>query len=397
MHLLFVTSLVPDGEPSTGYEIANAAIIDGLRRIGHRVTVLGFTWPGKSPREPESTVVLGSLDVRTDSASGVRKLRWLGQAVAAGLTYSSAKLRIVTADAVRAAVCSVGDFDAYVLNAVPLAGAFEDVFADRPQIFVAHNVEHRSAAENAAAAKSLVERLMFLREARLLQALERRLCDRAGFVFTLAEEDIAPLGLAGGGRAAALPLVTRASVSFPSALPVAHDLALIGTWTWQPNRTGLEWFLSQVRPLLDPFVSVAVAGSTPADLAAAWPGVAFVGRVADATAFVQSAAVIPLVSQAGTGVQLKTLETFELGLPSVATQRSVRGIDGVPANCTIADDPATFAAAVGEKVRRARGGDRMLLDGRDFHAAQLSRLDAALEHGLEAIARQIGRSTRAAA
>src|SRR5690349_11666693 len=127
MHLLFVTSLVPDGEPSTGYEIANAAIIDGLRRIGHRVTVLGFTWPGKSPREPQSTVVLGSLDVRTDSASGVQKLRWLGQAVATGLTYSSAKLRIVTAEAVRAAVRSVGDFDAYVLNAVPLAGAFEDV------------------------------------------------------------------------------------------------------------------------------------------------------------------------------------------------------------------------------------------------------------------------------
>lgn len=397
MHLLFVTSLVPDGDPSTGYEIANAAIIEGLRRIGHRVTVLGFTWPGKSASQPESTIVLGSLDVRTDSASGVQKLRWLGQAVAAGLTYSSAKLRIVTADAVRAAVRSVGSFDAYVLNAVPLAGAFEGLFCDKPQIFIAHNVEHRSASENAAAARSLVERVMFLREARLLQALERRLCERAAFVFTLAEEDLAPLGLAGSRRAAALPLVTRATAHAPVPLPIAHDLALVGTWTWQPNRIGLDWFLSQVKPRLDQAVSMAVAGSTPSELASAWPGVTFLGRVPDATAFVRSAAVIPLVSQAGTGVQLKTLETFELGLPSVATPRSVRGIQDVPSNCTIADDATAFAAALGDKVGRARAGDRMLLDGRDFHAAQLARLDVALASGVEAIARSLGQTADVAA
>lgn len=397
MHLLFVTSLVPDGQPSTGYEIANAAIIDGLRRVGARVTVLGFTWPDKSPLEPESTVVLGQVDVRTDSASGVQKLRWLGHAMATGLTFSSVKLRAVTADAVRAAIRSVGPFDAYVLNAVPLAGAFEDVFTDKPQIFVAHNVEHRSAAENAAAAKTLVERLMFTREARLLDSLERRLCARAAFVFTLAAEDIGALGLAGSGRAAALPLVTRAHAVAPANLPIEHDLALIGTWTWQPNRIGLDWFLSEVRPHLDASISVAVAGSTPADLQAAWPGVSFLGRVADAAAFVQAASVVPLVSRAGTGVQLKTIETFELGLPSVATLRSVRGIEGVPDNCVVADDPPAFARAVEDGVSRARSGDRMLLDGRAFHAAQIRRLDAALAEGLGALAARLGSSARTAA
>ena len=34
MHLVFVTSIVPDGSPSTGYEIANAAIVNALRRAG---------------------------------------------------------------------------------------------------------------------------------------------------------------------------------------------------------------------------------------------------------------------------------------------------------------------------------------------------------------------------
>ena len=138
MHLVFATSIVPDGAPATGYEIANAAIIDALRRAGIRVTVVGFTWPGKAPVDPENTVVLGSVDVRTDSASPLQKLAWLTRAVFEGVTFASVKLRTVSRDKVRAALKAIEPFDGYVLNAVPLAGAFEGLFDDKPSIFVAH-------------------------------------------------------------------------------------------------------------------------------------------------------------------------------------------------------------------------------------------------------------------
>ncbi|RWD96115.1 MAG: glycosyl transferase, partial [Mesorhizobium sp.] len=68
-----------------------------------------------------------------------------------------------------------GPFDGYILNSVQFAGAFEKVLADRPFVFVAHNVEHRSAEENAAAAGSALQRWMFRREARLLKVMEERL------------------------------------------------------------------------------------------------------------------------------------------------------------------------------------------------------------------------------
>ena len=146
MHLLFATSIVPDGALGSGYEIANAAIIDGLRRAGVRVTVLGFVWPGRSPSDPENTIVLGEVDVRTNGAPLRRKLAWLRDAMLSGLTFSSVKLRMVGPATVRRAVEAAGPFDAYVLNSVQFAGAFEGVFDDRPTLFVAHNVEHRSAA-----------------------------------------------------------------------------------------------------------------------------------------------------------------------------------------------------------------------------------------------------------
>ena len=379
MHLIFATSIVPDGSPATGYEIANDAIIGALRRAGAKVTVIGFTWPGKAPSDPDNTVVLGEVDVSTDSASALQKVQWLARATASGSTFSSVKLKGVPAAQVAQALADIGPVDGYVLNAVQFAGAFEELFADKPFIFVAHNVEHRSAQENAAAARSPLQRMLYRREARLLEALEARLCERARYVFTLAEEDRAMLGVAGDARSAALPLVTGAAPSRPVVRAVECDAALVGTWTWQPNRIGLDWFLEQVVPRLAPSFRIRIAGRTPADVASPHPGVEFVGRVPDAVAFMRSAAVVPLIARAGTGVQLKTIETFELGLPAVATSSSLRGVDYFPQNCTVADEPEAFARAL-QHMAASRPAD---LDGTAFRNAQLLALDTRVRAGLD--------------
>jgi len=379
MHLLFATSIVPDGALASGYEIANAAIIDALRRAGVRVTVMGFIWPGKAPADPQNTVLLGAVDVRTEGASSLRKLAWAGKAVLSGLTFASVKLRVVADNDIRAAIERAGPFDGYVLNSVQFAGAFENVFGDRPSIFVAHNVEHRSAEENAAAAGSAIERWLFRREARLLKIMEERLCGAARFVFTLAEEDRPALGVASSDRSAVLPLVTRAEAPARKASRrIDCDAALIGTWTWQPNRIGLDWFLARVVPHLRPDFRVRIAGNMPSGITSTHPGVEFVGRVPDAQAFVRGGAVIPLISTAGSGVQLKTIEIFELGLPSVATSRSLRGIGYRPDNCVVADDPVAFAAALEAAVADIRD-----VDGSAFHRRQVKALDAAIAVGLE--------------
>ena len=379
MHLLFATSIVPDGALASGYEIANAAIIDALRRAGARVTVAGFIWPGKAASDPENTIVLGAIDVRTENASPLRKLVWVAKAMLSGLTFASVKLRVLSDTDIRAAIEHAGPFDGYVLNSVQFAGAFENLFDDRPSIFVAHNVEHRSAQENAAAAGGFFQRLLFRREARLLKTMEERLCRRARFVFTLAEEDRAALGVASDDRSAVLPLVTRSSApTQKDPRRIDCDAALIGTWTWQPNRIGLDWFLEKVVPHLRRNFRIRIAGNIPSGVTSTHPGVEFVGRVPDAQAFVRGGAVIPLISTAGSGVQLKTIETFELGLPSVATSRSLRGIDHRPVNCVVTDDAAEFAGAL-----EAAAADVRDVDGNAFHRRQVKALDAAIRLGLE--------------
>lgn len=377
MHLVFATSIVPCGAPQTGYEIANAAILDALARAGVRVTVLGFAWPGAAPANPENTVVLGHVDVTTDGAPAMQKLRWLARALLGGFTFSSAKLRVIGHGELQTALAALEPVDGVIFNSVQFAGAFAWAFSGLPFLYIAHNVEHRSAEENAAASPPLL-RLLYRREARLLKALEARLCADARFVFTLAEEDRALLGVADDARSATLPLVVGVAAAPDRERKPVFDAALIGTWTWAPNRIGLEWFLDKVVPRLPAGFSIAVAGRVPAGLAEAHPRVRFVGRVPEAAAFIRQARVVPLVSRAGTGVQLKTIETFELGLPSVATSHSLRGIASIPENCRRADAPEAFAEALQDMA----AGGVPDLDGRTFHRAQRDALDRQLRRGL---------------
>ncbi|MGL4489047.1 MAG: glycosyltransferase [Rhizobiaceae bacterium] len=386
MKLLFVTSLVPHGRPSTGYEIANEAIIDGLERVGADVTVLGFTWPGKEASNPEKTIVLGSVDVRTEGADPWQKMRWVAAAVAGGYTISSAKMRIVDEQTIRAAIQARGPFDAYVLNGVSLPGAFPQVFNDLPSLWIAHNVEYKSSLENAMSADSALKRTLFKRDARILEGLERTLASRARFVFTLAEEDRQPLGVASNSRSAVLPLITTDTPSDGShTRDIKFDAGLIGTWTWQPNRVGLEWFIQEIAPKLPSDFKVAVAGSLPAGLPQAPACIQYLGRVPDAKEFVNSCAVIPLIARSGTGVQLKTIETFEMGLPSVATSLSLRGINQVPSNCQVSDEPHGFAAKLTEMVTRSRDGTLKDESGQAFSLSQRGQMDSALLHGLKTL------------
>lgn len=381
MKLLFATSIVPTTSAGSGYEIANQAILDGLRRAGADVTVVGFAWPGQPVADPQRSIVLGEIDVRTETAPLPLRLKWLARAISSGTTFSSSKLIEVSAQKLRQALQSHGPFDGVVLNSVQFSGAFEQVFADWPSLYVAHNVEHVSALENAEALTGY-KAALFRREARLLEGLEQRLCQRARFVFTLSPEDLETLRL-DADRAAWLPLVSRREAVQPSPRQPSYDAAVIGTWTWQPNLIGLRWFLNEVVPHLPENFTVHIAGNAPAGVGSPHAGVRFVGRVPDATEFLRGGRMVPLFSRAGTGVQLKTIETFELGLPAVATSLSLRGVDTRPANCAVCDDPRVFAEAM---VAAARAGSPDL-DGRDFHARQRAALDAALTKGLRMLAR----------
>lgn len=383
MHLVFISSLVPVAAPASGYDIANRVIADAVRLLGHRLSVIGFLQPGNQPASAADTNLLGELEVTNAQAGKIQKALWLKDAFLHGEPVSVAKMHAASPRDIRAALDALGPVDGLILNSVQLPGAFHDIFQAYPHVFIAHNVESRTAAANAELAANSLTRMLYARDARLLARLEADLCAAARHVFTLSDADRIELGFAQPGCATTLPLVTSVIPPEPmEARTPIYDAGMIGSWSWAANRAGLDWFLDHVVPLLPDDFSIAIAGGFGSQMPEAPSNVQFLGRVPDARDFVRSCRIIPLVSRTGTGVQLKTIETFEMGLPAVATANALRGIADIPANCVHADGPAEFAEALKRQVERARAGNSPDSNGRIFHARHLEGLKQGLANGL---------------
>lgn len=384
MHLAFVTSLVPDGKPTTGFEVANEAIVAGLRAIGCKVTVIGFSQPRQQVISDPDTVVLETLKVENAGASFWQKARWMAGAFARGLPVGGSKLRSVSWARLKTALDAAAPVDGLVINSVQMPTAFPQLLDYAPFVYVAHNVEHRSASQNSLSSAGRKESLLYARDARLLEPVERALCQKAAHVFVLSEDDRKSFGL-NEQEATTLPLVFPASeTSGEPAVqtPVGHDVGLIGSWSWQPNYVGLMWFLDEVVPLLDRDIEIAIAGNMPSSRPSEREHVKFVGRVANAEEFVASSRVLALVSRSGTGVQLKTIEAFQTGMPCIATHSSVRGIGGIPPNCRVEDEARAYADALNEMVEAVRVGTIQRIDGNGFANDQRQRLQQAMQKGL---------------
>lgn len=390
MNLVFVSSLVPVEKPASGFDIANRVVLEGLRALGHQVTVIGYLQPGQTPAAGGDVVLLGELEVSNAKAGRAAKAAWLARAILHGTTLSSAKMLATSAARMRALLRDLAPFDGIVLNSVQLPGAFASTFAPYPTIYVAHNAEAATARQNAATAAGRIERLLFAREARLLARLERGLAERARTVWTFCEADRHAFGPSVALKSGVLPLLRQwqAPTDRPLAPTYQRDIGLIGTWSWKANRIGLDWFLDMVVPRLPREMTIEIAGDLPDARPVAHPGVRLLGRIADAAGFVASSRVIPLVSRGGTGVQLKTIETFEAGVPSVATSSSLRGIDRPPPNSLTADDPEAFAAALCAQVEGVRQGSVTPVSGLAFHTAQKAALLKAIETGLTSLSPQ---------
>ncbi|MCJ8310410.1 MAG: glycosyltransferase family 4 protein [Hyphomicrobiales bacterium] len=384
MRFAFFTSIVPDGDPTTGFEIANDAVLAGLRELGHSVTVFGFRLPRQAGAGLGDQVVLGTRELENATAGGAQKLVWLARALQHGLPFAAAKLVDFPKRELARAMSEHGPFDAHILNSYQMAAAFPELL-QHPYLYVAHNVEHRSAQQNAEVSPSILQRYLYRRDARLLRSLEEDLCRHARFTWTFSADDTSDHDLS-ADTGCHLPLFLPTSNAQEISVKKQYDVGLIGTWSWQPNFLGLKWFVEEVVPKLPVDISIAVAGSVPDTPLKSDPRVQYLGRVDSAENFLNSVRIIPLISRGGTGVQLKTIEAFQSGRACVATSSSLRGIDVLPENCLQADTPEEFCNALVTLIEREKAGILPVADGADFLNKQRDGMADGLRLGLAALA-----------
>ncbi len=132
--------------------------------------------------------------------------------------------------------------------------------------------------------------------------------------------------------------------------PQPNTLIFSGALSYSPNFEAMDFFLSQVYPLVKahcPGVTLRITGQADGATIVRLPaveGVTFTGYLPDIRPFVaqSSVCVVPLLT--GGGTRIKILEAMALGTPVVATSKGAEGLDASPGrDLLIADSPAQFA------------------------------------------------------
>jgi hypothetical protein len=246
----------------------------------------------------------------------------------------------------------------------------------------------------------------------LARLLEREMAELAGFdhVINVAPNEHRVLGMANPRSSLITPYVVFEAPPGDACAPTSvtelavrwnlsqwyhgvqsFDLLLLGD-SHKANLESCEWFIREVYlPHLHPQGrSLAIAGRVTDPLYKTFGtigNVFYMGFVPDVRAVraVSSVAVLPDIR--GTGISIKTLETFAAGQAFVATSRALRGFaDRLPPGLAAFDKPEAFAGRVerllhdseerAREAQRARQAYELIASEQAFMTAWDEVLDA---------------------
>lgn len=356
MKILFLTNVLPFKRRHGG-EVCSSRLLARLCDISARVLVVGRGDSTGAPEVPQLEVrSLAPPATEFAKMSITKKLASLAGSVASGEAWT---LHRMSSGVFQALHRAVGDeaFDCVFVDHLQIYKWYQALGLNTPAVLVAHNVEHQVYGDLLQRSSSIADRWVLKREQRLLFQLDKEALRDVGAVACLTEDDKAyyeGLALQMGTKATVEVLPSYFNVGLGAALPSKvvsstcsagpRRIGILGTWTWESNRLGVEWFLREVLPHIDDECEVVIAGrGLQADQLPA--RVRYLGFVESSEQFYRSSDVIAIPSTSGGGIQEKTIEAIGYGVPVVATAVAVRGIQRWPSHVQVVNVPREFGAA----------------------------------------------------
>ena len=362
--LLFLCQTLPF-PPDGGVWIRTYHVLRLLARA-FDITALCFERAGQPPAPPgkiassrEALRQFAAVDVfPLPQARNRGRFVWdharslLSRRVYTHFLYDSAAFR----QRVRERIASTA-FDLVHLDSLDLARYLPDCPAV-PIVVVHHDIEsallrRRSGLDGR---RWLAAYLRY--QSHLMRRTERHWCPRVDLNVVMSDLDACLLErVAPGSRVAVVPNGVDLDAFQPGDLG-SRGIAYVGGTHPFPNADALQFYSTAVLPRLREQVGDVptqwIGRATPAEQEQyrRRHGIELTGYVADALPLMQAARchIVPL--RIGGGTRLKILNAWALGKPVVTTSIGCEGLaatDGV--NLLIRDDPAEFAAAVGDVLR----------------------------------------------
>jgi glycosyltransferase involved in cell wall biosynthesis len=272
---------------------------------------------------------------------------------------------------------SRGPYDVVFFDTISLA-PYRDLVNGSPTALNHHNIESHLLERRVAYEQSALRRFYFALESRKLRRYEAAVAgdfDTNLVVSRLDGErlqEICP-------RVTTAVLANGVDVEYfrrqsPTTTVERGHLIMVSGMNWFPNRDAVLLMAESIWPELTkvmPDARLTIVGASPPhailNLAARDRRVTVTGFVDDVRPYMERAQVYLCPMRDGGGTRLKILDALAMGVPIVATQMALEGIDVVAeSDVLVADAPGEFVNQVVRLVGDRTLWDRLHSNGRAF-------------------------------
>ena len=243
----------------------------------------------------------------------------------------------------------------------------------------AHNIEYEIWGQLAKNEGHFLKKYFLKLFAKNLKTKERELINSVDFILPLSSKDEERIKKIANKPSFYIPVSIN---NFePKADYLNLSLCFIGSFNWRPNSEGLLWFIKNIFPRIKenyPEITINIAGSQSEKFKEfkGLDGLNVKGFVKNSSNFLLENGIFiaPLLS--GSGIKMKVLEAFSLGLPCVLTEIAAEGLD-LPASIKISKTADEFTTDLlhlirNESARKQRGTDSYSFVTSEFSVKKIS-------------------------
>lgn len=348
MKLLFVSARLP--YPSLYGDQVRA--FNQLKILGrqHDITLLSFAHGQASPEALAALTPFCKKIVTVPLYWRHKAIRCLRGAFSGYPIQTLCHQSHAMGQAVRQEMSSAA-FDLVHVQLVRMAPYFENR-TDIPRVIdlidaLSLNMDRRSRRE-----RGLLKIAAAMERSRLM-TYERAVCNAYDQAIVVSSRDQAAIGKFANLHTIPMGMDVDA-FPFYAGQRQPNSIVFSGNMGYFPNVDAAKWFVRKVFPLVKariPAVRLMIVGVNPHPdvwrLAKLDPAVTVTGYVKDMHAHLSQATVAVVPLRAGSGMQIKVIESMATGTPLVATSFGLGGIDVVGGqHLLIADEPDAFAAHI---------------------------------------------------
>lgn len=196
-----------------------------------------------------------------------------------------------------------------------------------------HNVESDLILQKIDTLSRPLERLLYKREYRLLSKFEKSACLGSDVVLACSDQDRLTIEELGATNVWTIPNGVDTEMLIPGSDEFnSNDLVFLGGMGWYPNKLGIEWFISEVLPLItkhNPCVHLHLIGNPEPWVPVPEALRKYVtkhGFVDDFRPHVAGSGIMIVPLHVGSGTRLKVVEGASLGKCMVSTHKGAQGV-----------------------------------------------------------------------